>query len=118
LSETLCDDGVSGVDPERCSQFLGGLVQMARQGITLCSLYVRANQLGAQRDTSFDDSGILRGVARGLFVSPQRFIATPCCFGLVAPFSSLLCALGIGAHRWGLKLRWCRYLRGSLWAKQ
>jgi hypothetical protein len=91
---------------------------MALQRVAFCSLYVRANQLGAQRDTSFDDSGILRGVTRGLFVSPQRFIEAPCCFGFVAPFGSLLCALGIGANRWGLKLRWCGYLRGSLWAKQ
>jgi hypothetical protein len=90
---------------ERRSQFLGGLVQMARQGLTFCSLDVRANQLGAQRDTAFDDSGILRGVTRGFFERRQRFIEAPCCFGLVAPLGSPLSALGIGAHHWGLKLR-------------
>ena len=113
MSETFRDERVSGIDLERRSQFLGGLVQMARQGITLCGLDVRANQLGAQRDTPFDDIGILRGVTRGLFVSRQRFVEPPCCFGFVAPLGSLLCALGIGAHQWGLRLRWCGCLRGN-----
>ena len=43
------------------------VAQMTGQGITLGSLHVCANQFGAQRGTSFNDIGILRGETRGLF---------------------------------------------------
>jgi hypothetical protein len=47
LSETLLDGRVSGIDLKSRSQFLGGLVQLAREGITFRGFDVSANQLGA-----------------------------------------------------------------------
>ena len=106
LRETLRDDRVSGIDLECRSQFRSSLVQMTCQGSTFGSLDVSANQLGAQRYTSCDDMGILRGITRGLLVGRQGFLEAPCGFRLVAPLGSLLCALRIGSHHGGLRFPW------------
>ncbi len=106
MSETLLDDGVSGIDLERRCQFLGGLGHQAGKGITFGSLDQRANQLGAQCSRLFDDCSILRGVTRSFFILCKRLIEAPRCLGFVAPLNGLLRTFGVGAHHCGLELRW------------
>jgi len=77
---------------------------MARQGLTFCSLNVRANQLGAQHDTAFDDSGILRGKRAASSNAASASSKRPAA-SLGRPARQPLSVFGIGAHHWGLKLR-------------
>ena len=79
---------------------------------------ISANQFGAQSSGPFDDGGILRGVTRRLFVFCQCFFEAPDCKFLIAPFSGLLCAFGIGAHRVVLKLKRKSRLRRNPRAKK